>query len=85
MIFRTYHEEMLYVIEAPEGSRVALLDDQTEELVVFEEMPRGTRIERRLPLSVVVRAALRGSNGLMIRDRRNPVPHPEAGCCCPTK
>ena len=82
MIFRTYHEETMYVIEAPEGSSVVVHADGAEELVVFEEMPRGMWVERRLPRSVVIKAARRACLGLVIREQRSPLPHPEVGRVC---
>jgi hypothetical protein len=85
MIFRIYHEETMYVIEAPEGSKVVAEGDQSEELVLFEVMPGGTSVERRLPPSVVVKAAHRGSMGLAILQRRSPEPHPELAPSCPSK
>jgi hypothetical protein len=78
MIFRTYHEETMYVVEAPEGSKVVHEDDRCGELVLFEEMPSGTSVERRLPPSVVIKAAHRGYLGLAILEERSPMMHPEA-------
>ncbi len=83
MIFRTYHEETLYVIEAPAGSKLVCDDGGAEELVVFEAMPGGMVVERRLPPTVVIKAASRGSFGLVIREARRPM-HPEADFVCPT-
>jgi hypothetical protein len=77
MIFRIFHEETAYVIEAPEGSRVVFEEGRSEELVVFEQMPGGLVVERRLPPSVVLNAARRGCLGLAIRQVRSPWMHPE--------
>jgi hypothetical protein len=83
MIFRTYHEGTMYVIEAPEGSSVVREGGRGEELVVFEAMPGGMLVERRLPASVAIKAAQRGSLGLAIRQRRSPWMHPEVASSCP--
>ena len=77
MQFRTFHGETMYVIEAPEGSRMAVDEGRSDELVVFEEMPGGLIIERRLPSSVVVSAARLGCFGMAIREQRKPWGHPE--------
>jgi hypothetical protein len=44
MIFRTYHEGTMYVVEAPEGSRVVSEGDGYGELALFEVMPVGTPV-----------------------------------------
>jgi hypothetical protein len=85
MIFRTYHDETMYVIEAPEGSRVVLDGSRSGELALFEEMPGGMLVERRLPPSVVVKAAHRGYLGLAIREERSPWMHPEVAPACPAE
>jgi hypothetical protein len=83
MIFRTYHEGTMYVVEAPEGSRVVSEGDGYGELALFEVMPGGTPVERRLPPSVVVKAAQRGYLGLEILEMRSPQAHPELAPSCP--
>jgi hypothetical protein len=83
MIFRTYHEETMYVIQAPEGSRVIDEGDRDGELVLIEIMPGGTSVERRFPPSVVIKAAERGYAGLAILERRSPQVHPELVPSCP--
>jgi hypothetical protein len=83
MIFRTFHEETMYIIEAPAGSKLVVEEGRSEELVVFDEMPGGMLVERRLPHSVVVNAARRGCCGLSIRQERSPWTHPEAAPCAP--
>jgi hypothetical protein len=82
MIFRTYHEETMYVIEAPEGSKMMVEEDRPDELVVFERMPGGMVVERRVPLCVVISAAHRGCLGLSIREQRKPRVHPELDLVC---
>ena len=78
MIFRTYHEGTMYVIEAPEGSRVVAEGDRCGELALFEMMPGGTPVDARLPSSVVVKAADRGYLGLEILEQRSPKATPRA-------
>ncbi|HEX8200185.1 MAG TPA: hypothetical protein VF590_06830 [Isosphaeraceae bacterium] len=67
----------MYVIQAPEGSRVVAEVDPLGELVVPEVLPGGTVVERRLPFPIVLKAARRGHLGLVIRQERDPRPHPE--------
>ncbi len=82
MIFRIYREGSMYVIEAPRGSRVVHEGGRCEELVLFEERSGGLTVERRLPPSVVVEAALREYLGLTIREVRSPWLHPEVDPAC---
>ncbi|WP_435009407.1 hypothetical protein P12x_000660 [Tundrisphaera lichenicola] len=77
MIFRVYDEDLMYVIEAPEGSKVLARDEDADELALFEILPGGSTVERRLPGSVILKAARRGFLGLKIREVREPWPHPE--------
>lgn len=77
MIFRTHHEGTMYVIEAPEGSRVVIDGEGHGELALFQLTPTGTVVERRLPPSVVLKAAQRGFLGLEILEERSPSFHPE--------
>jgi hypothetical protein len=85
MIFRIYHEGTMYVIEAPEGSKVVLEGGRSEELVLFEERSGGMFVERRLPHSVVINAARRRYLGLAIRQARSPWMHPEVALACPSE
>jgi hypothetical protein len=82
MIFRTFHAGTMYVIEAPEGSRVVYDEAGSEELVVLEQMPGGLMVERRYPPTVLISAARRGSAGLVIRQQRRPWSHPEVESHC---
>jgi hypothetical protein len=77
MIFRTHHKGLVYVIKAQAGSTVVQDSRGDRELVLFQVMPGGLTVERRLPASVVVLAAERGSMGLAILERRRPWSHPE--------
>ena len=77
MVFRFYDDGTMYVIQAPDGSRVVVEGDPRGELVVPEVLPGGRAVERRLPFSIVLKAARRGHLGLVIRQEREPRPHPE--------
>ncbi len=77
MIFRVCEQDTTYVIEAPRGSKIITEVGRSAELALFEETPLGLVVERRLPSTVVVRAAQRGYLGLTIREARSPSGHPE--------
>jgi hypothetical protein len=77
MIVRAYADDLMYVIEAPADSKFAFDAEGVGELILLQELSNGSCVERRLPASVVVKAAHREFFGLRILDARSPMPHPE--------
>ena len=83
MTFRIFQDDAMYVIEAPAGSKIVGEGDESPELTLFETLPGGGVVERRLPTTVVIKAARRGFLGLEIREDRDPWTHPEVALSCP--